>query len=116
MTTGGRADARKTGPARHERPDIDDAALVAARAADRALAAARERGAARWVNHLAPVPDLLRDGDLRDLRPAAMRVRASYGPKDSIRDTLPEDVTEPLLDATDRLLRMIARREHTSGL
>jgi hypothetical protein len=102
---------RRTGPARHERPDIDDAAMRAARAADRALAAARERGSARWEAFFAPIPDHLRDDDLRDLRGTATRARAAFGPKDSVRDLLPADVTEPLLDAIDRLLRALARRE-----
>jgi hypothetical protein len=40
-----------------------------------------------------------------------MRARAAYGPKDSVRDVLPADVTEPFLDALDRLLRVLARRD-----
>jgi len=96
-------------PARHELPDIDSAALRAARAADRALAAARESGIERWASYLAPLPDRLRDDSLRDLRGVARRTRAAYGPKDSIRDSLPEDVTEPLLDAVDRLIKAISR-------
>ena len=40
-----------------------------------------------------------------------MRARAAYGPKDSIRDALPADVTEPFLDAIDRLLKVLAKRE-----
>jgi hypothetical protein len=39
-----------------------------------------------------------------------MRARAAYGPKDSVRDALPPDVTEPFLDAIDRLIREINRR------
>ena len=96
-------------PARHELPDIDSAALRAARAADRALAVARESGIERWASYLAPLPDRLRDDSLRDLRGVARRTRAAYGPKDSIRDSLPEDVTEPLLDAVDRLIKAISR-------
>ncbi len=103
--------ARTTGPARHEVPAVDDAALIAARAADRVLAAAEDLGFERWARYFAPLPDRLRDGDLRDLRAAAMRARAAYGPKDSIRDVLPSDVTEPFLDALDRLLRVLARRD-----
>jgi hypothetical protein len=98
-------------PARHELPDIDAAALVAARAADRALAAAREIGTARWADYLAPLPDRLRDDSLRELRSTSRRARAAYGPKDSIRDALPEDVTEPLITAIDRLLKAIARHD-----
>lgn len=104
------------GPARHERPDIDEAALVAARAADRLLATAHDRGSERWIGYFALIPDQLRDDPIRDLRATAMRARAAYGPKDSVRDALPEDVTEPLLDAVDRLLRAISRREVTTGL
>ena len=32
-----------------------------------------------------------------------MRARAAYGAKDSVRDALPADLTEPFLDAIDRL-------------
>lgn len=109
--TAGAGGASRRGPARHERPVIDEAALVAARAADRLLDDARARGATRWVTYLEPLPDHLRDGDLADLRRIAMRARAAYGPKDSIRETLPGEVTEPFLDAIDRLLRVLARRE-----
>jgi hypothetical protein len=107
---------RRTGPARHERPDIDEAALNAARAADRVLAAARDHASDRWMRYFERIPDALRDDELRDLRATATRVRAAYGPKDSIRDTLPPEVTEPLLEAIDRLLRTLARREATSGI
>lgn len=102
---------RQTAPARHELPEIDAAALVAARATERALAAAREWGIERWERYLAPLPVRLRDDPVRDLRAAARTARAAYGPKDSIRDALPEAVTEPMLDAIDRLLRTIARYE-----
>jgi hypothetical protein len=98
-------------PARHELPDIDAAALAAALAADRALAAARDVGNERWERYLARVPDRLRDDPLAGLRSTARTVRAAYGPKDSIRDALPEAVTEPLLKAVDRLLKVIARYE-----
>lgn len=100
---------RARGPARHELPAIDDLAMVAARHADRLLAAARERGDERWSAFLGPLPDRLRDEELAGLRAAAVRARAAYGPKDSVRDTLPEAVTEPFLDAIDRLLREINR-------
>lgn len=102
---------RPIGPWRHEVPAIDEAALVAARHADRLLAAAEERGITRWAAYLQPMPDRLRDGDLRDVRLAAMRARAAYGPKDSIRDALPAELTEPFLEAIDRLLKALARRE-----
>jgi hypothetical protein len=106
---------RGTGPARHERPDIDEAALRAARAADRVLEAADAVGSRRWSDYFAPIPDRLRDDDLRDLRATAQRARAAYGPKDSIREAVPPDVTEPLLDAIDRLLKTMARREAAGG-
>ena len=99
------------GPARHELGTIDDLALVAARHADRMVAAAREREAARWSTFLEPLPDRLRDEDLPGLRATAMRARAAYGPKDSVRDALPADVTEPFLDAIDRLIREINRHQ-----
>lgn len=109
--TAGTGGTSGRGPARHERPAIDEAALVAARAADRLLDDARARGATRWIAYLEHLPDHLRDGDLADLRRIALRARAAYGPKDSIRDALAGEVTEPFLDALDRLLRMIAKRE-----
>jgi hypothetical protein len=96
-------------PARHERPAIDEAALVAARAADRLLAEARERGLVRWAEFFGATPELLRDSALRDLRGVAMRARSAYGPKDSVRDALPAELTEPLLTALDRLLKALAR-------
>jgi hypothetical protein len=100
---------RSRGPARHELPVIDDLALIAARHGDRMVAAARGRGADRWLAFLEPLPDRLRDDDLAALRSTALRARAAYGPKDSVRDVLPADVTEPFLDAIDRLLREINR-------
>jgi hypothetical protein len=101
----------RRGPARHERPAIDDAAMVAARHADRLVAAARDRGSTRWLEFLAPLPDRLRDDELTGLRSVAVRARAAYGPKDSVRDVLPADLTEPFLDAIDRLLKELARRD-----
>ena len=106
---------RRHGPARHERPDIDEAALAAARAADRVLAGARDRGSARWTAFFEPVPDRLRDDDIHDLRATAVRARAAFGPKDSIRETLPGTLTEPLLDTLDRLLKALARHEVNPG-
>jgi hypothetical protein len=100
---------RATAPARHEQPVIDEVAMVAARHGDYLLEAARDRGEARWVAFLEPLPERLRDEDLVGLRATAMRARAAYGPKDSIRDALPAAVTEPFLEAIDRLLREIAR-------
>jgi len=107
--TGARSGAR--GPARHQQPQIDEAAFVAARAGDRLVASARELGVDRWIAYLEPLPDRLRDDELADLRRTALRARAAYGPKDSVRDALPEEVTEPFLDAIDRLLKALARRE-----
>src|SRR3990172_5691400 len=71
-------------PARHETPDIDAAALIAARAADRLLAAALEAGSERWARHLALLPDRLRDDPIPGLRAAARAGRAAVGPQDSI--------------------------------
>ena len=93
---------------------MDEAALAAARAADRLLESARERGAQRWLSFLATVPDQLRDAGLSELRAVAQRARAAYGPKDSIREALPAELTEPLLAHLDRLLRVLAR-EALSG-
>jgi hypothetical protein len=101
--------------ARHELPEIDAAALEAARAADLILAAAIERGSDRWSRYFTPLPDRLRDDPVAGLRAAARSARAAYGPKDSVRDALPGDVTEPLLVAIDRLLRLINRWEARSG-
>ena len=100
---------RPSGPPRHESPVIDDLALAAARDADRLLAGAEERGATRWATYLAPIPDHLRDDDIATLRATANRARSAYGPKDSIRDALPEDLTEPFLTSLDRLIRELNR-------
>lgn len=105
---------RSPGPARHEIPAIDDLALVAARHADRLVAAARDRDAGRWTAFLEPLPDRLRDEDLRGLRAAATRARAAYGPKDSVRDVLPAELTEPFLESIDRLLRELNRARHAT--
>jgi hypothetical protein len=101
----------RRGPARHERPIIDEAALAAARDCDRLLSAARQRGIDRWETFLAPLPDRLRDDEIAALRSTAMRARAAYGPKDSVRDALPAELTEPFLESIDRLLRELARRD-----
>ena len=69
------------------------------------LAEARELGVERWIWFLEPVPDQLRDDPIPELRRTATRARAAYGPEDYIRDALPAAVTEPFLDALDRLLR-----------
>lgn len=103
------------GPARHEIPAIDAAALEAARAADRLLAAAKAFDNERWAKYLEPIPDQLRDEPMPSLRSVARRARSAYGPKDSIRDALPEDVTEPFLAAIDRLIKAIARDEAHRG-
>jgi hypothetical protein len=102
---------RRLAPARHELPQIDAAALEAARHADRLLAGARELGFGRWERFLEPLPDRLRDDDVRALRSTALRARAAYGPKDSVRDALPAELTEPFLESIDRLLRLLARRD-----
>ena len=114
MTDGpaGRTAARLA--ARHERPVIDEAALRAARHADRLLAEARARGLTRWIAYLDPLPDRLRDDEPGALRATALRCRAAYGVKDSVRDALPAELTEPFLDAIDRLLRELNREAHRS--
>jgi hypothetical protein len=99
------------GPLRHELPAVDEAGLTAARHADRLLASARDRDAGRWVRYFETIPEHLRDDEPRALRQVAMRARAAYGPKDSVRDDLPEEVTEPFLDAIDRLIRQLNRRD-----
>ena len=68
-------------------------------------------GNERWERYLERVPDRFRDDPLSGVRTTAQRVRAAYGPKDSIRDALPEAVTEPLLRATDRLIKAVRRWE-----
>ena len=75
------------------------------------LAAAVEAGSERWRRYLELLPDRLRDEPIPALRATARAGRSAYGPKDSIRDSLPEAVTEPFLAAIDRLLKVIARWE-----
>ena len=104
-----RSDRPARGAARHEHPAIDEAALVVARCADRLLASAREVGASRWVAYFEPMPDRLRDDEPAALRATATRCRAAYGVKDSVRDVLPAAVTEPFLEALDRLIRELNR-------
>ncbi|MHB8460503.1 MAG: hypothetical protein ACYDAK_10430 [Candidatus Limnocylindrales bacterium] len=99
------------GPARHELPEIDAAALAAARHADRLLAAARASGSERWARFLAPLPDRLRDEAPAALRRTAARARAAFGPKDSIRDALPDELTLPFRDALDALGRVLAAHD-----
>src|SRR5205814_7189199 len=65
---------RRTGPARHEWPEVDEAALVAARQADYVLSAARDQGSRRWQDFFERVPDQLRDDSPRQLRSDALRV------------------------------------------
>lgn len=98
-------------PPRHETPEIDAAALEAARAADALLAAAVAAGSARWTRYLTAMPDRLRDDPVTVLRATARAGRSAFGPKDSIRDALPAEVTEPFLAAIDRLLKLIMRWE-----
>jgi hypothetical protein len=108
------ASARGSSPrtSRHERPAIDEAGLVAARHADRLVAEARARGLTRWVSFFETLPDRLRDEEPAALRSTAMRSRAAYGAKDSVRDALPAELTEPFLDSIDRLLRELNRELH----
>jgi hypothetical protein len=99
------------GPARHERPAIDEAALALARDADLVLAEAHADGIDRWARFFESIPDRLRDASVAELRGVAMRMRSSFGPKDSIRDALPPELTEPMLAHIDRLLKLLARDE-----
>jgi len=108
----GRADLDRRGPARHELAAVDEAGLTAGRLADRVVAAAEASGSARWLRYFEGVPDRLRDDEPRALRQVALRARAAYGPKDSVRDALPADVTEPFLEAIDRLLKQLNRRDN----
>lgn len=103
------------GPSRHERPEIDAAALEAARAVERASTACCAVGADRWVGYFAAIPDGLRDAPLDELRGVALRARAAFGPKDSILEILGPDVTEPLRESIDRLLRLLAREAARVG-
>ena len=102
---------------RHEFPAIDDAALAAARHADRLVDAARmaaaagSPGAPRWAAFLEPLPDRLRDAPPTELRSVARRARAAYGPKDSIADVLPADLAIAFRDAIDDLVRVLNRHE-----
>lgn len=114
MTEGASRRAAERLAARHERPLIDEAALLAARHADRLLAEARERELTRWIVYLDPLPDRLRDDEPAVLRATALRCRAAYGVKDSVRDVLPPELTEPFLVSIDRLLREINREAHRS--
>jgi len=114
MTDGQPARSAARLAARHERPLIDEAALLAARHADRLLAEARERGLIRWIAYLDPLPDRLRDDDPAALRATALRSRAAFGVKDSVRDVLPPELTEPFLVSIDRLLRELNREAHRS--
>ena len=98
-------------PPRHQLPEIDAAALEAARAADQVLAVALAMESERWTRYFAPIPGRLRDDPITDLRAATRLARAAYGPRDSIRDTLPEGVTEPFLERLDRLIRVLNRWE-----
>lgn len=104
-------------PGRHELPAIDEAALEAARHADRLVDAAREAeaagapGAVRWARFLEPLPDRLRDAPPAELRSVARRARAAYGPNDSIADVLPAHLVVAFRDAIDNLTRVLARQE-----
>lgn len=89
--------------------------MAAARRAGLLLDAARESGIERWVAFLEPIPGHLRDDELRQLGGTARRARAAYGPKDSIRDALPAELTEPFLESLDRLIKTIAREDAAGG-
>jgi hypothetical protein len=109
--TGSRSTLDRRGPARHELPAVDEAGLIAGRHADRLVAAAEEAGATRWLRYFEGMPDRLRDDEPRSLRQVALRARAAYGPKDSVRDALPPEVTEPFLESIDRLIKQLNKRD-----
>ncbi len=111
VDTGSRSGLDRRGLARHELPAVDEAGLFAGLQADRLVAAAAALEAKRWLRYFEAMPDRLRDDDPRSLRQVALRARAAYGPKDSVRDALPPDVTEPFLEAIDRLLKQLNRRD-----
>jgi hypothetical protein len=113
--TGSRSALDRRGPARHELPAVDEAGLAAARHADRLVAAAEASGASRWLRYFSAMPDRLRDDEPRSLRQLALRARAAYGPKDSVRDALSPEVTEPFLESIDRLLKQLNRRDTGAG-
>jgi hypothetical protein len=109
--TGSRSTLDRRGPARHELPAVDEAGLIAGRHADRLVAAAEVAGTTRWLRYFEGMPDRLRDDEPRSLRQVALRARAAYGPKDSVRDALPPEVTEPFLEAIDRLIKQLNKRD-----
>jgi hypothetical protein len=102
-------------PARHQLPTLDTAAMAAARAFDVLLDAAREAGSDRWVRYLEPLPDRLRDDDLRALRGTVRRCRSAFGPGDSVLDVVPEDVGLTARRAIDEVIRVLARHDVTVG-
>ena len=108
--TGGPGGRLVRRPARHERPAIDEAGLVAARHADRLLDAAHARSAPSAGS---PTSSRCRTGCATTTRwrcgRRRPRCRAAYGVKDSIRDALPAELTEPFLDSIDRLIRELNR-------
>jgi len=110
--TGSRSGLDRRGPARHELPAVDEAGLFAGRHADRIVAAAEAAGATRWLRYFESMPDRLRDDEPRSLRQLALRARAAFGPKDSVRDVLPPEVTEPFLEAIDKLIKQLNKRDH----
>jgi hypothetical protein len=109
--TGSRSTLDRRGPARHELPAVDEAGLIAGRHADRLVAAAESSGVTRWLRYFEGMPDRLRDDEPRSLRQVALRARAAYGPKDSVRDALPPEVTEPFLESIDRLIKQLNKRD-----
>ena len=76
------------------------------------MAALKAVGSERWATFLGPLPDRLRDEPTDALRAIALRARAAFGPKDSIRDVLSDDLTLPFRDAVDRLIKALGRRAH----
>ena len=59
------------------------------------------------------MPDVLRDGDLTDVRRAAVRARSGLRSEGLDPRRLPPEATEPFLEAIDRLIREIARYDRS---
>ena len=81
------------------------------------VGAARDRGADRWLAYLEPLPDA---PPRRRASATSARWRCGPGPRTGRRTRsatrCPTTVTEPFLDAIDRLLKQLARREVTERL
>ena len=103
------ADASRP-PARHELPRIDEAALEAARLADRLLDAARGRGDRALGGVPRPVAGTAaRRGTGRAAQRRRCAARAAFGRVTRSGTRFADDLTLPFLAALDRLLKVLAR-------